>query len=333
MPAGTKYADYANCHNYLSNSSFSAPKDNQTWRAADPSASCPVDGLFKHYGKTWNKGYKGYPEAEIVNLPRVTTETGTTISGNVTEELQALLYTSVYLAQFKRGYEYTCIYILRDRSDESNNQSFGFFDKFYTPRLSAHYLHNLTSILKDSILFDNPGELSYSIPNTPITVHDLLLQRSDGKFQLIIWSEKFGEEGSDNITVEFSKLYDEIKVYNPVTGTEPIQTLKNVKSLPLTMTNHPYVIELAGEFGTALTPATQEKQRTVFVDKQQQLHIEKTRGVKRMELIDLTGKCLWQANNIEARQTTVDLQPYNKGIYLVRIVNADHSFETHKIVR
>ncbi|MGX9145622.1 hypothetical protein [Mesorhizobium sp. 128a] len=34
---------------------------------------------------------------------------------------------SLYLAQFKRGYAYTSVYLLRDRTDEGGNQSFGFY--------------------------------------------------------------------------------------------------------------------------------------------------------------------------------------------------------------
>ena len=37
MPAGTRYADYANCHNYMYHPSWpGAPHDNQVWNAADP---------------------------------------------------------------------------------------------------------------------------------------------------------------------------------------------------------------------------------------------------------------------------------------------------------
>ena len=332
MPAGTKYADYTNIHNYFVHGNF-VNKNNQTWRAADPSASCPIDGLFGHHGITWNKKYKGYPELEVINLPRVSTETGSTISDDkITEEFQGLMYISTYLSQFKRGWEYTAMYILRDRSDESGNQSFGFYDKYYNPRLSAHYLHRFTTILADTKLFNNPGELTYSIPNTPVTVHDLLLQRSDSKFQLVVWSEKY-EGGSDDITVEFDKTYNEIKVYNPIVSTEPIQTLKNTKSVPLTMTNHPYIIELDGEFGPVSAQTIPEKQRIVYINPQQQtLYISDTSDVKGIEIFDLTGKCVWRTNSVGGHQTTIDTQLYNTGIYLVRIMNNNYSAETHKVI-
>ena len=79
----------------------------------------------------------------------MTTETGCTIEGPITEEIQALNLLSMYLDQFKRGWSHTAVYLLRDRTDEGGNQSFGFFKPDYTPRKAAVYLHNLTTILAD----------------------------------------------------------------------------------------------------------------------------------------------------------------------------------------
>jgi len=124
MPAGTKYADYANCHNYMLHPGWPGLHDNQTWVAADPTSACKVDGLYGNYGSTWRHNYPGYSESDLLTLPRVTTETGVKIGGSITEEVQALLYLSVYLDQFKRGWQYTSIYLLRDRTDERGNQTF-----------------------------------------------------------------------------------------------------------------------------------------------------------------------------------------------------------------
>ena len=41
MPDGTKYADYANVHNYLYHPNSPYPEDNKAWDAADPTAASP----------------------------------------------------------------------------------------------------------------------------------------------------------------------------------------------------------------------------------------------------------------------------------------------------
>lgn len=242
MPDGTKYADFATCHNYFLHSSNPHLYDNQTWNAADPGPLCKVDGLYGNYGLTWRNKFKGYTLQQLQNLPRVTTETGMTIEGDRSEEKQARLYLNLYFAQFKRNWSYTAVYLLRDRSDEDGNQTFGFYKTDYTPRKAAIYLHNMTTILADKPAIKKTGTLAYTIQNQPETVHDLLLQKSNGKFELVVWGEK--AVGSDNIKIDFDKIFKTIKVYDPTIGTAATQILKNTGSLSLELSDHPVIIEL-----------------------------------------------------------------------------------------
>lgn len=243
MPTGTRFADYANCHNYVTHPAWSGLHNNQTWLSAAPGKSCPVDGLHGNYGVTWGKKFQGYSEQEQVGLPKVTTETGTVIDEHISEEIQARLYLSLYLAQFKRGWKHTAIYLLRDRVDEDGNQTFGFYGRDYSPRQSAHYLHNLTSILADKKTIKSPSKLAYLIPDQPETVHDLLLQTSDGTFKLIVWGERY-EGGEDKIQVKLGKTFKTIKIYDPTKGVKVGDILNNADAISLTMTNHPYIIEM-----------------------------------------------------------------------------------------
>jgi len=240
MPEGTKYADYANVHNYVYHPSSPGLADNKTWNAADPTSACKVDGLYGNYGVTWAKHFRGYSETELLTLPRVTTETGCTIAGPITEDIQALNLLSMYLDQFKRGWSHTAVYLLRDRTDESDNQTFGFFKPDYTPRKAAMYLHNLTTILADQGSLAKPGQLNYSIPEQPGTVHEILLQKSDGTFELVVWNERL--KGADEVTVHLGGTYPAVKVYDPTIGTEPIQTQSGLNSLKLTLSDHPVII-------------------------------------------------------------------------------------------
>lgn len=242
LPAGTTFADVVNVHNYFIHPNWPAPNDNQTWNASDPSSACRADGLYGNNGRTWLNGFRGYSEDECMTVRKVTTETGATIGGAVTEEMQARMYMSCYLAQFARGWEYTAMYILRDRSDEAGNQTFGFYTTDYRPRQAAHYLHNLTTILKDDTSISGPGKVDFTIDDQPETVHTLLLQKNDGTFALVVWGEKYAG-GSEDIVVKFARKRGTVNVYDPTRGTEAVQTLKRVSEIPLTMTTHPYVLE------------------------------------------------------------------------------------------
>lgn len=244
MPAGTKYADYANVHNYVYHPNSPGIEDNKTWNASDPTSACKVDGLYGEYGVTWAHHYRGYSESELRTLPRVTTETGVLVDGPITEDIHALNLLSLYLDQFKRGWSYTAVYLLRDRVDEAGNQRFGFYRPDYTPRKAALYLHNLTTILADKGPDRKPGSLGYSIPREPPTVHDLLLQKSGGTFELVVWGELV--KGSTSVTVNLGGAHKLVKVYDPTIGTSPVQTLRDARSVPLTLSDHPIVIEIAG---------------------------------------------------------------------------------------
>ncbi len=243
LPAGTQYADYANVHNYIYHPNSSGLEDNKTWNAADPTSACKVDGLFGNHGVTWAKHFRGYSPTELLTLPRVTTETGCTIDGPVTEEIQALNLLSMYLDQFKRGWSHTAVYLLRDRTDEGGNQSFGFFKRDYTPRKAAVFLHNLTMILADQGSLAKPGKLNYSIPEQPATVHEMLLQKSDGTFELVVWDERL--RGSDQVTFHLGESYPAVKVYDPTVGTTPIQSHRGIKSLTVTVSDHPVIVEIS----------------------------------------------------------------------------------------
>jgi hypothetical protein len=243
MPAGTKYADCANVHNYIYHQNAPLPVDNKTWNVSDPGPACKVDGLFGNYGHTWGNGFKGYSEAELQTLPRVTTETGCTIDKNVSEEMQGLNLLSLYLDQFKRGWSNTSAYILRDRTDESGNQSFGFYKTDYTPRKAAVFFHNLTTILADKGSLKEPGKVDYSITDEPETMHDMLLQNSDGTMQLVVWNERV--TGEDAVIVHLGGKMPTVKVFDPTAGTDAVQTLKDVDAVKLSLGNRPAVIMFA----------------------------------------------------------------------------------------
>jgi hypothetical protein len=240
FPEGTQYADYANPHNYVC-STQKMYVDNQAWNAADPTLNGAWDGLFGEYGITWRYHFKGYANDDLLALPRVTTETGwDSVSGIGGERTQGTVLVNTYLAQFKRGWRYTFIYQLRDGEGGSGNQ--GLFHSDSTPKLAATYIHNLTAILADNIPVASPGSLKYSISEQPATVHDLLLQKSNGIFELVIWDEKV--KGNDDVKVNLGRPFATVNIYDITVGTRPTQTLANVGSVSLQLNDHAVVIEL-----------------------------------------------------------------------------------------
>ena len=246
MPAGTRYADYACCPNYISHPTWPGLHDNQTWLSALPGKDCPVDGLYGNYGLTWLKKFPGYSDKELETLPRVTTETGISISEKegITEELQARLYLNLYLSQFKQGWKHTAIYLLKGRANEPAHERFAFYTLDYKPKQAAHYMHNFTSILADKKTVKSPGQLAYTIMKQPVTTHDLLLQKSDGRYLLVIWGERFGSGGADRITVKFGKKVKSIDIFDPTTGKKPLSKHQKTGAIELEVSDHPVILEI-----------------------------------------------------------------------------------------
>lgn len=245
MPPGTQYADYANCHNYVCHPSWPGIHDNQTWMSADPGKQCPVDGLYGNYGSTWLKHFSGYPETGLQSLPRVTTETGIPLNEKegITEHVQACMYVNLYLSQFKRGWNYTAVYLLKTRSDEAAHESFSFFNLDGSPKLAAHYLHRLTSVLDSKTASFEAGSFDFTVVDEPSTVHHLLLQKSKRTFALVLWGERYAG-GSDKVRVRLNDNYKQIRLFDPAIGPEAVSTFRDAGEIILEMTDHPVILEV-----------------------------------------------------------------------------------------
>ena len=104
----------------------------------------------------------------------------------------------------------------------------------------------MTTILAD-VASMSPGSLNYSIPAEPTTVHDLLMQKSNGTFYHAVWDERVPGTVTDNLTVNLGKPHASGKIYDPTIGTAAVQTLTNVSSIPLTLSDHPQILAISNQ--------------------------------------------------------------------------------------
>lgn len=241
MPAGTRYADCANVHNYMYHPAWQGLADNRVWMAASPGSDCPVDGIWGNHGRTWLCHHPGYTEQQLNRLPRWTTETGVRVGdcdGAVTERVQACHYLNVFLAQYKRGWQRTFIYELTDDGDGR----FGFYQAdYHTPRLAAHWMHRFTTILSDPAPHPVRGRLSYSLKGNSNCVHDLLLQKADGTYCLVLWAER--AQGEERVQVCLKKRRT-VHLLNPTTSHEEAQPSGPTRNVSLTLSDHPVILTI-----------------------------------------------------------------------------------------
>lgn len=239
MPDGTVYYDFANLHNYISGDESNNPVDNMAWFKFQRTQTFGGynTALYNEYGHPWVGDYRGYTEAQLATLPVVTTETGWP-SDKPNEDYQGKVTMNIYLSAFKMGWPATFIYEIEEQGD-----SLGLYHKDLTPKLAATYMHNMTTVLSDTAR-GTPGTLAYSFSKQPATVHDLLMQKSNGNFELAVWDDRPLREGIDNITVSFGQSFAIVNVYDPTIGTSAIRTYKKARSVSLALTDHPFIVEL-----------------------------------------------------------------------------------------
>lgn len=239
VPDGTRFADYANVHNYVSGNG-NRYEDNQAWNAADSVLQGRWDGLYGNNGVTWLRRFKGYDKDQLQALPRVTTETGWDTSINAGgQRVQGNVLVNTTLAQFKRGWRYSFIYEMRD--DEGGSGAQGLYHG-NQPKLAATYIHNLTTILSDPAPLAKPGRLAYMIPDRPETVHDLLLQKSDGTFELVVWDERV--QRTDTVTVDLGRVHGMVALYDVTKGAAPVAVLRQARRITLNLSDHAMIVEV-----------------------------------------------------------------------------------------
>ncbi|KQP38326.1 hypothetical protein ASF49_04780 [Methylobacterium sp. Leaf104] len=243
FPAGTRFADYLNVHNYVAGTQ-KRYVDNQAWNAADPLMNAGWDGLFGNHGTLWGHGYRGYGSAELPHVPKVTTETGWDSHSDFGgEKVQGTVLLNTYLAQYKRGWKYTFLYMLRDGEGGAGNQ--GVYNADSSPKLAAHYIHNFTSILSDQEAIKTPRRFRYRIENASGTTHDLLLQGKPNAFFLVVWGER--TSGGEDVEIRMPSKVRSVRIYDPTLGTDPIETADETDRLKLWLTDHPIIVKFVAD--------------------------------------------------------------------------------------
>jgi hypothetical protein len=217
------------------------------------------------------------PSAQIdaPGLPTVITETGYETNpadgySGADQTVQAKYTLDLLVDAFLDGVSQTYLYELVDEG----GQEFGLFNADGTPKLVATAIHNLTTLLADpgATSAFTPGSLSYAIPDLPgngaigawVTGgQQLLLEKSNGTFDLVLWNEPTIWNPStesevaapiENTTVAFATVQKTVLVFDPLVGSAPIATYENVQSISVALTDHPIVVEIPGATASLTAP-------------------------------------------------------------------------------
>jgi hypothetical protein len=167
------------------------------WQSDQPSVNIDeFPSAFRAYQPAFSSTAPGSAPA-----PMVATETGYftgTAQRSVSLETQAKYIPRLVAEYFRHGIVRTFLYdFIDDGADPANSEdNYGLVTYGLTPKPAFHALQSLIALLRDPGANFTPSPLQYSLAvqaNGAYTrtnyVHDLLLQKRDGTYYLLLWHE------------------------------------------------------------------------------------------------------------------------------------------------
>jgi hypothetical protein len=212
LPPGslTEIVDWGNVHPYFGGNPFSNPFRYGTlekfyWHGTHPGTN--IDE-FPYAFRTYHPPYAPKPMAA--------SEAGCATDTNGTSETAHGKYIPrMFLEYFRKGFARTYSYEFLDEFTNPHDREarFGLLRRDLTPKPAFTALKNLITLLEDTQKGSSLplGALKYSLKVEPVGewnklqyVHHLLLQKSNGKFYLIVWHEVSCEDGSTKPRRQFT---------------------------------------------------------------------------------------------------------------------------------
>ena len=177
----------------------------------------------------------------------------------VTPVVQGEVILNCLMDAWAQGFSNTYLYeLFDDYKSTSAENFFGLFNNDGSPKPVATYIHNLTSVLNDTATNATSfaaGGLSFTVNGLPSTGHQLLLEKADGNFYLTLWNEPQTRDVNVNVTVSLGTSAGTINVYDPTVSASSIKTLSNTSSVPVSLSDHPVILEIRNS-GSPPPPTT-----------------------------------------------------------------------------
>jgi hypothetical protein len=179
----------------------------------------------------------------------------------VSEQAMATYMPRLFLEYFRRGVVKTFSYELLDEAANSSDRedNFGLLHNDLTPKPAFDALRNTISILADPGSSFSPASLDYSLSGNQENLRQVLLQKRDGSYDLVLWrasrvwdpvNKVTLNPPSAQVTLTVNRSLAGAERFEPNTSATPLETFANPNS-PLSVSVGPKVVIVK------LTPATE----------------------------------------------------------------------------
>jgi len=167
--------------------------------------------------------------------PVMTTEIGWDAAKFTPQSIAAYTLDAVFDG-IKDGNPKMYFYALFD----DNAGKFGLMNANGTPKPAGAALHNLTTILADAGAAA-AGSLTYSLTGMAATDYSLLIRKSTGAYDLVLWNET---GAAHTVTVALPKAAAKITVYNPLVASTARTVRSGAASMPVQLSGSPIIVEI-----------------------------------------------------------------------------------------
>ena len=195
--------------------------------------------------------------------PLMSTETGyynepAPDTGSIPEHISGKYMPRLFAEYFNRGVQRTYSYELADQGPDlsQREQNFGLLRYDMTEKPAFVAIENLIDLVEEpgAAPAFTPASLDYTINSTDAALHHTLLQKSDGRFYLMLWQERAGFNrfaGTDidvaplPVTLTLNTDISLARVFFPNDSAFPTATFANPDLLNLNVLDKMMVLELS----------------------------------------------------------------------------------------
>jgi hypothetical protein len=176
----------------------------------------------------------------------------------VTEQVAAKYILRLFLEDFARGIPRTYLYELLDEAPDpglgDNQLHWGLIRADGTEKPAFVAIKRLIGEVNDSAEPKSPMQLTWSLSVAKPTIHHVLLQKSNGELDLILWDEvpsydirekKEINNPPTKATLTLGQKARLVTLYEPAVQDAPLQNYNGTATVPVEIPDHPLVVAIA----------------------------------------------------------------------------------------
>lgn len=176
----------------------------------------------------------------------------------ISETAAAKYIPRLFLEDFRQGIPRTYLYEFMDEAPDPSlrdpQMHWGLIRADGSEKPAFEALKNLIAELNDSSEPANLNTLTWRLGSVEPQVHQVLLQKSNGQDDLVFWHEvssydvrehrDLNSPPVDTVLI-LKRRARAVTIYQPTRQAEPIQTLREVTTVPLAIPDDPLVVEIS----------------------------------------------------------------------------------------